>query len=76
MRDRLAMAGLHGIVVRMKRCLPNVTVLYIYNSARLTAIRLSCFKCTFVHRLVQIQCVQCTGGSTACTTVLSHSGIV
>ena len=57
-RDKLAIASLHGRIARIKRCWPNITVLYIYNYARLTEIRLSCLVCAFVHRRVQIQCVQ------------------
>ena len=55
---QLATAGLHGRVVRMKRCWPDVTVLHIYNSVRLTEIGLSCLVCAFVHIWVQMQCVQ------------------
>ena len=36
--DRLGIAGLHDGVARMKRCWPNVTVLWYYNSTRLTEI--------------------------------------
>ena len=42
----------------MKRFGPNVTVLYIYNSARLIEIRLSCLVCTTTVKCRRIEALR------------------